>query len=331
MSLKTSILLVMCPLALAAGFQRTGTTAAQFLKLPVSARAAALGDAGLALSLPGESIWGGAETLLLNPAALADSRGPRVAVSQQRLLGQLDHGVAAWTRPLGDHSAWGLGLNWLSVANQEITTETEPSGTGAEYSYGDLALSVGGGWRLNERLSAGLTGRYLRQSLHNEEASGLSADLSLLLALPWREARLAVAIQNFGTRLQLEGDDLLLPGSNQQLATLSTQDFAQPLIFKLAMAGELWHDGGQRLEWSAQAEHPNDNRRRLGLGLEYSLKQQLALRVGRRFRSDLESWSAGVGVRTAIPGTPLTATVDAAWVATRYFQDQRLFSLGVTF
>ena len=34
MSLKTSILLVMCPLALAAGFQRTGTTAAQFLKLP---------------------------------------------------------------------------------------------------------------------------------------------------------------------------------------------------------------------------------------------------------------------------------------------------------
>jgi hypothetical protein len=312
----------------ARAFTRTGTSAAVFLKLPVSARVAALGGAGLALD---GAATGTAEGLMINPASLAGIRGPGLALGQQRWLGELEHGVAAYRAPLGAHAGWGLGLNWLTVPDQQITTVEQPAGTGTDYGYGDLALTLSGGWRLNERLSAGLCARYLRQSLYNEEAEGLSADLALQVDIPWHKTRLAVALMHYGTRMELEGEDLLILAGDGRLARLETQDFAQPLLFRLGLAGQLWQGNGQQLDWTLQAEHPTDHRRNGGLGLEYTLRRQVALRVGRRIHTDLESWTAGLGLRATVPGTALEATVDAAWLATRHFDNPLLFSLGLAF
>lgn len=328
---RLALALVLLGVQQAGAFTRTGTGAAVFLKLPVSARVAALGGAGLALAPTGNSPWGGAESLLLNPACLADTRRAGLALGQQRWLGELEHGVAAWRGPLGSHSGWGLGLNWLTVPDQEITTVEQPGGTGTDYRYGDLAFGVSGGWKLNERLGAGLTLRYLRQTLHNEQAEGLSADLALQLSLPVQDTRLAVALMHYGTRMGLEGEDLLVVSDDGRLARLETGEYAQPLLFRIGMAGTLWRDGRQTLGWTAQAEHAVDHRRTGGLGLEYALNDRLALRAGRRIHSDLESWTAGLGVHTSVPGTALTATVDAAWLASRYFSNPLLFSLGLTF
>ncbi len=324
-------LCIALPLALGQAFTRAGTTAAQFLKLPVSAHAAAL-SGSVAILPPGWSGRGNsAEAMLLNPAALAGIGQGAVSFGQQRIWQSLDHGTAAGCVPISDRLALGLGLNWLSAPDQEITTLEQPDGTGAHYSYNDLALTLSAGLRMNERLAFGMTARGIRQDLHNERAQGWGLDMALLLQTPWRGVRLACAIENFGTRMELEGEDLLIPSSDGRVAALQTEDFAQPLLFKLGLAAPLWEGEGQKLEGSLQAEHPNDNRQRLGLGLEYDFRERFQLRAGRVFRHDLLSWSAGAGLRHELSRSGLGVRIDAAWVQSELFEDLKLFTVGLEF
>lgn len=299
--LRSLILLGLLAPALSAA-TRTGTSAAVFLKLAGDARSRGMAEATVALPAAWNAGWAGPGNLQLNPAGLAGSLKPAFAFSQQKLAQDVQHGLLQASRAFGPNLSLALAASWVQAEEQEITTLEQPEGTGRSYDYGDLALGLAAGYRLTDRLAVGGALRMIRQELHNEEATGLGVDLGLLLETGWRKLRLGMAAANFGSRMQLEGEDLLQPAQDGRPAYLETGEFQLPLSFRVGLSDELWRSGRSSVLGVVQALHVNDNRESLALGAEYSLDGRFQLRAGHHFGRDLESWSAGLGLRLGLPG-----------------------------
>jgi len=315
----------------ARAFRRAGTAAAQFLKFADDARGTAL--AGASVALPGgwQADWAGPGAVLANPASAAGALRRGLAASHQELVAELRHGLLLGTLPAGERWTLFGGFAWLGAPDQEITTLEQPDGTGMDYSYGDLSLNAGAALRLTDRLAAGATARWIRQTLHNERAAGAALDLGLLLDTGWRSLTLGLAMVSFGPRLRLEGEDLLLVAEDGRPARLDAQEFQLPLTFRVGVRDVLWSAAGQTLAGSLQAEHPVDNRENLRLGLEYGWRGRAWLRAGRALRRDVQTWTAGFGLALPLPGGGADWRLDYAWSDWGLLGDVHQFSLGVAF
>jgi len=309
----------------AQAFRRTGTAAAPFLMLAQDARGAAL--AGATAALPGahQAGWAGAGNVFVNPAGLAGSLERSLSLSQERRFADLRHGLLQASWPVGPRLTAHLGANWLQAPDQEITTLEEPEGTGATYAYRDLAFSAGLATRLTDRLSVGGGLRWIHQELHRETASGPALDLGLLLETGWRDLRLGMALANFGPRLSLEGEDLLVPSDDGRPARLDVQEAPLPLLFRVGLSDRLWSGDGWRVTGHLQAEHPHEGRENLRLGLEGSWRDQLRLRAGRHLRRDTEQAALGLGLLLPL-GDGRRLALDYAWTSQRVLSDLHLLS-----
>jgi hypothetical protein len=110
-----------------------GTAGAQFLKIPVSARAAALGGAYTAMAQDAAAIF-------WNPAGVARIEANSAHFSYMRWFDMFDVSAASYVHNLGTFGNLGIGVMVFSAEKMEITTELSPNGTGRFYDAQDLAL-----------------------------------------------------------------------------------------------------------------------------------------------------------------------------------------------
>ncbi len=322
------IVFLLCITSLQAA-TRSGTSAAVFLKLVADARSRSLAEATAAMPAASSARWAGPGNVLVNPASLAGSLKPAFSFSHEKRMAEIRHGMLQASRPFSDRLTLAAAASWLDVPEQEITTLDDPGGTGMVYDYSDLALSLSAGWRLTDRLSTGASLRYVRQDLHNERAQGMGLDLGLLLDTGWRSLHLAMVASNFGSRMSLDGEDLLVESPSDSPANLETAEFQLPLSFRVGLYDRLWQGGEQQLDGYLQATHVNDSRETLGAGLEYSHQAGFFLRAGQIFGRDLENWSLGCGFRLRLPGSDTELQLDYAYTDQDYFSGLQQLSFSL--
>jgi len=305
----------------AAGFNRVGTAAAQFLKFGVGARSLALAGTGVALA-------GDPAALYWNPAGMKLGRSS-VFYHQTNYFVDMGHRFMGLGVPWGRHGALGLSLNYVSVPDQEVTTLREPDGNGLYYNFYQLATGVSLMRELTDRLTFGVTGKYIREQLYNEWSATLAADLGLQYSLVERALLLGFSVANFGGNMKLQGKDLLLTGDVDRgldgdypvSVGMETREWPLPLIFRMGLRARILgrkealmpsyrHD----ILLLASGDHLVDNRERLNLGLEYAFRGAFLLRGGWRFFTDSEGLTLGAGWRLRLPaGGGLS--LDYAWLA----------------
>lgn len=170
-----------------------GLCSAQFLKVPPSARFAALAGAGLTLE--------SRDSFFLNPAGAA-SPGSAAAASYEALLeGTARTGLVFSRSTRAGTFSSGLVYQDASAGLQVL--DGAGSGDGSEAAAYDAAAGLGWARRLAWG-SFGVNAKYVRSRL--AEASGATAalDAGALLRDPTRPAtELAVALRNFGPPLRL--------------------------------------------------------------------------------------------------------------------------------
>jgi len=180
-----------------------GLAAAQFLKVPPSARFSALGGAGLALR--------GADSFFLNPAgAAAPGPGGRaVSVSYEALL----EGASRTGLVLSNGTSSGVfsaGLLYHGAAPGD-RLDGAGSRTGPDIPAYDAAL--GAGWaRAFGPFDFGVGLKYIKSRLAEESGASAAVDAGLI----FREAspssvELALAVRNFGPPLKLGSEKDPLP------------------------------------------------------------------------------------------------------------------------
>lgn len=306
-----------------------GTSGAQFLKIPVSARAAAMGGAFVAVSQDASApFW--------NPAGITRVKSHAAHFSHTRWFDTFDVDAAAYVYNAGDFGAVAASVTMLSVEEMEITTEFQPNGTGGYFDAQDMAVALSYAKALTDRFSVGVTGRYIQQRIWNETANGIAFDVGTWYQLPFRNLTIAMSMSNFGPDMRYDGADLSVKWDenstypNRLVPTrLETEAYALPLNFEFGIAMDLFRTPFAKGLIAVDAVHPNDNRERIHLGTEITFFDRLALRGGYKINMDESLYDLGFGVNAFFTGIPVS--FDYAYSVYDILPDVHRLSFGLIF
>ena len=314
---------------------KVGTTAAKFLSIPVGARALGMGGAFVAVATD-------ASAMFWNPAGTARMFQSEAVFTHANWLADINFNYGGIVLPLGELGTVGINFTSLSMAEMERTTEEQPEGTGQTFSAGSFAVGVSYGRNLTDWFSIGGNVKYINEHIWNSSATGLAIDVGTLFTTPFPGLKFGVGIANFGTKLKIGGDDLLVQkdispnnGNNANVnANLSTESFEIPLILRIGVSYEPIVDDDQQLTIAADAVHPNDNSESVSFGGEYSLFQKIfSVRGGYKAlgaRDSEEQFTLGAGIKYGVGGN-LTVKVDYAFQKFGRLSNVHQFGVGILF
>jgi outer membrane protein OmpA-like peptidoglycan-associated protein len=245
---------------LRAGEDAVGTTSANFMKIPYSARPAGMGEAFTAVS-DDESAFE------YNPAGAAQMlQGQLAATSVEWFQGiNLEH-LGAIT-PVSGLGSVGLGVTWLGagtlVATQRVANSSDAldnyieTGTFTPY---DLAVNMAWAWQPAQHWDVGLGGQLIQEAIDTSSGWGLGLDLGVQRTDLWGWLDAGAVVQNLGTPI-----------------AVGTAASGEPITFKAGLAGRFFN---RNLTIATDLAVPEDNNVIPSVGAEWWVAQPLALRVG---------------------------------------------------
>ena len=130
---------------------KRGTTAADFLTIPVGARATAMGNAITASVDDATSIY-------WNPAGLASMQKGAVTFEYAEWLVGVDFNYVSVSVPMAN-GAFGIALTSMRTPDMDVTTVAQQNGTGETFTAGSYALALSYGRKLTDRFFAGCIGK----------------------------------------------------------------------------------------------------------------------------------------------------------------------------
>lgn len=286
---------------------KVGTAGAQFLKLPVSARRAALGN-GLLVKVEDAS------ATFCNPAGLALVDGISTFYSHTMLY--MDRNVDAAAAVFNVPRIGNLGVNFVYFASGDIeeTTVEQQYGTGNMFQFTDMALGLSYARVLTNRFNVGFNIRYIHENLADGLGSGdefkannWSADVGVLYFTDFKGLTIGMNIKNFGPQLQPggayhdwdNGVPVMDPGDPTSILENDYNKYHLPLTFQMGLGIEPFKSGPHTVTLFTALEHPNDNVEIFNLAGEYIFSNpvvDLAVRSGYSFGHDVKGLSFGGGI-----------------------------------
>lgn len=178
---------------------KSGTSAAQFLKLGAGARATAMADAFGAVA-------DDATALYWNPAGLTQVKERQASLMHALWFESVSYDWISYVQP-SPVGNFGLGLQYLSYGS--ITGADETGLETGSFKPNDLALSLGYGTSFQSFL-VGAAVKYISSKIQNS-ASAVAFDAGGLLRILNERLTLGLAVQNIGTKMKFVDDSESLP------------------------------------------------------------------------------------------------------------------------
>jgi len=312
-ALMTAVMLVsavaLMP-SLVAAQAKVGTTGAQFLELGVSARAMGMAEAFTAVANDISAVY-------YNPAGLTSLQGKEFMATYIKMPADIGYGFVGFGLPLesiGGVLGFGMyGLNSGSMTERTYGNGTL-AGTGREFSYQDMAVSLCYGRYLTDRFSLGVTVKYIGEKAGDyASANGWSADVGTSYDTGFRNFKIAMVIMNFGPDLKF-----------------IERAYPLPINFKFGGSIDVIQSTSNVLTLAAEGAHPSDNLEKYNAGLEYTFHDQFSLRGGYRFNYDTDGLTLGAGLRVPF-AKDREIRVDYAYQDMGILNQAHRFSLGMAF
>ena len=181
--------------------QSAGNSGLSFLKFGFGARNVALADAGTAASNDLTSLY-------YNPAKLTLNDHNEIIFMHNEWIQDVRSEV------LGVKSflfgiPFALGFNVTNVSEFEFRTKPgDPESTfDVNYFFGSISTA----FKLNDDVSAGITGKYLYEGLLSDEAAGFGFDIGVNYLTPIENLSASAVIKNLGSMNKLRNEKTKLP------------------------------------------------------------------------------------------------------------------------
>ncbi len=285
---------------------KVGTTAGQFLKIGVGARATGMANAQTGM-------YKDVSALYWNAAALSRLQvGTEIMFNHVEWLADMNFDYAGGILNLGSAGVIGFSVTSFSVPEDIVRTVDFPEGDGRRWDASSLALGISYSRNLTDRFSIGATFKYIRESVWSQSASGVAFDFGTLYLSEIPGLSLGATISDFGTQMRLDGRDLFFnvdpnddagSGPNNIPAQYRTADFDLPLTFRIGIAYDAIRSEEFRITGAVDAVHPNDNTEYVATGLELTWREIVFARVGYKpvaSRNSEEGIAWGVGFHYGI-------------------------------
>lgn len=314
---------------------KTGTTAAQFLKLGVGARPIALGGSFVAQA-------NDLSALYWNPAGLANLGGASVQLAHTEYLADVSYNFAAFGTTLGGAGTLAASILYLDSGDMDVRTIEEPEGTGERFKVQDLALQISYGRALTDRFSIGGSFKFIQERIWHSSASSVALDIGTLFTTPYDRLRLGASFSNFGPKMQMSGRDIVFsedptPDQDGVVEIVNSEylvdEHPLPLLFRIGLSWDAVRTSDHSIVLSTDAAHPNDNYEYVNLGAEYDFRNLIALRAGYRnlFEADGEQGlTFGGGLNLRLDGA-LRARIDYAYADFGRLDETHWFTLDLGF
>lgn len=259
---------------------RKGTTGADYLLIPVSARGIATGGAFVANLT-------GLESIYYNPAGLDVSSGTEFMFSYMSYLADVKVSYLGASTNFGDFGSLGFTLKSLAFGDIPVTTVEFPDGTGSIYSPTYITLGLTYSKVITDRISVGTNIKVMSESIENVSANGWAIDLGVQYKFT-PELMIGAAVMNIGPNMQYSGPELSafteIPGSNAGTPggqyQIITEAFQIPSYFLLSLAYNININEQNNLLVASTFTANNSLEDNLNFGLEYGFLSNFFVRGG---------------------------------------------------
>ena len=316
--LLLALALLALPALASAGLSgQAGTSGAQFLKLGAGGRAGGMADAFSAIADDAYASY-------YNPAGLSQLKEPQIGGAHTAYFQGINYEVVDFAYPWGiekDYSrhALSLGVYQLSVSGIQRFTSDSTDNVGT-FNASDAAYALTYGHAVTRRLSAGVTAKYISQTLDSYHSSAYTFDGGVLYHMNPDAARpvtFAAVVKNFNMGLSRTG---YAAGNSDPLPMEVTFGAASPVVPK-------------RINVDFEVSQYRDSNPFVSLGAEYMTQINEALGTALRLGyTSQRSDSAGLNGLSMGAGLSFKkASFDFAWVPFGNLGDTFRYSLLVKF
>lgn len=179
------------------------TTAMPFLKMGIGVRATAMGKAFCAVADDSSAMY-------WNPAGLCQIKSEQMNLEYTKWFEDVAYTSISGVYPL-EKTVIGGFANMLLTDDTQITTETQPRGTGKTFHEMNGIFGISGGRNLTNCSYFGATGKVILQKIGDEDAMGFAGDMGFLYKMKY--AGLGLSLQNIGTRIKFIDKGFALPAT----------------------------------------------------------------------------------------------------------------------
>lgn len=302
---------------------RQGTRGANFLNLPIGARANAMAGAVLG-SEEGSTAW------YWNPSGAATLEGLAAGFTRQELYQDLDislNYLGISLPALG--GVIGVHATSMNSGDIERTDEENPTGSafaGRTFDWTSTSIGVGYARRLTDRLSLGGSVKYVSEGMSQATIGWAAVDAGTTFRTGLYGLTIGASLTNIGPASRMRGGLVDRAINTDEVSpyitnvSLRTRETDLPTAFRFSVTSDLlgsgeslfgMSGGSHRLTGEVAFSDAIDQNLQNAYGLEYGFKQRFFLRAGKRFYNDeratgtsgLYGLSGGAGLRLPLGDT----------------------------
>jgi len=302
--------------------KKLAQTGLQFLKVDMSARAAAMGGAYL---LVGK----GANAMLYNPAGLAKmTTSFDFFASQTQWLGDIKYNAVGLAKNMQNWGSVGISAiycDYGTIEGTQVSSNAQGYIETGNVDVGAFTVGLSYAKELTNKFSVGgqvkWVSQHLGESMLNDSStvknrvSGVAYDFGTIFYPGFKSFRFGMSIRNFSSELKYQ-----------------QEGFQLPLTFSIGIAMDVLDFLGEHndaLTIAIDALHPRDYSERLHFGAEYLFRNMFALRAGYKMNYDEENLTLGIGFNYKVGGVSLK--IDYAYASFGVFSSVNRFSVGFAF
>lgn len=240
------------------------------------------------------SFISGVEAMRLNVAGLARINQTEVNVGYTQFMKgtTINLNSVGIAQSVGEGGTFGLSIMNVDFGDIDVTTTTNPAGTGATYSPSFFNLGVSYAHMFENKISVGVTARVISQSITNVNAVGACFDAGVqYVSGPKDNFRFGISLRNIGTRMKFSGDGLSFQTAdpdetqtNNITVNQRASGFELPSVLNIGISYDFIVAGDiHRLTPLANFTANSFSRDDIGAGLQYSYRDILQIRGAYRY------------------------------------------------
>lgn len=161
-----------------------------FLRLPVSAHAAALGGENITIIEDDPAL------MFSNPALAASVNDKTIGLSYMNYMGGVNYMSASFNKILKEKATLAGGIQYVNYGKMKQTDENNVQS--GEFSASDIAIDAIFSYQLSERIVGGITAKFIMSYIGSYSSMAVGIDLGVNYYDPDREWSISAVAKNLG-------------------------------------------------------------------------------------------------------------------------------------